>query len=223
MRQSVAVVGHLHLFQTGHFFHVDVFDTLHISNDSFHFGSRRSQCRQVIPENLDGDVLPGSGSQFIETHLDGLLELELDASKRNQGFLHFGHQFLAGFGRSPFILVLQRDDVIACFHGGWVGRYFARADFADGVLDFRKGGEQNLIGFFNLFDGVAQRTALQGHDACRQVAFFQLRNELSTQSVENEQTADKKHEGENGHQAFLPQGKINDWLKALLNRSHHFV
>ena len=134
-----------------------ILNTRDVQDKFFNLCGIFSKGIQIIAEYLYSHILSRAGHKFVETHLDRLLEFELNTGKRHKLLFHLCNKLLSCRCRCPFLLVLKSYNIIACFHRCRVGRYLTCTDLAHCMFDLREIVKQYLIGTFNLFNCIVRR------------------------------------------------------------------
>ena len=172
------MITYYDLRQTGDRLHIDVpgpFDPPDQSRQGIRLTRERVE---VLSKYFTNHILSGSCDQFIEPHLHGILETGAQSGYFLQGGAHLVGQFVVGFGRGPFLFVLQTHDDIGHLHGHGIGGDLTGSDPGHDAFHFGK-SSQNRRSLAGHPDRFRQRTARQQPGIDRKISLFQLRDEFT--------------------------------------------
>ncbi len=221
MCDPLAVVVHHELRHAHDLFHFHIRGTFHRADERSHFIAALEQLVQIVPVDLHGDIALHACDQFVEAHLDRLLEAEVHARDHAHLLVHpFGHHF-AVLGGGPLVLALHHDDQVLAFDGHGVGGDLARPDLAHDLCHFREFLQQDLGEFIAHMDALGEVAALTDSDVGGEVALVQFGNELATKPVEDEDRCHEQHQCAADHQCATAQERSELWRVPLLQAVDH--
>ena len=220
--QTLPVVTHRDLGQSGHAFHLGRPRTRNVPHDVGDPFRVVHQGVQVGTVDLDRDVLAHTGHQFVEAHLDGLVDLEEHAGDLLQGGQQRIGQGPVVVRRGPGIAWVQQDHHVGLFGAHQVGGYLGGAALAHHHLHLGEGHQPFLHQGVVAHTG-SERAALRQDAVEGEVPFLQLRDELPAHAQEGGHGKGQQSERTDHHPSPEAQRQFQRGPVGTANGLHHPV